>query len=178
MKHLLSAIVVAAAAVTSLGISTPALASCVQQTTAEQIARADIVVHGTLTGIRMTFAPASPVVTFRPERVLKGSLDTIVEVFLGPTHGGAVTSVDYNAAPPQAHTLYLRLRDGAYETDGCSGSHEGAPTADEEKLMGPGVLVGAADHTSVPLAIVAGLALAVVAVVAVTIVTRRRPARP
>ncbi len=153
--------------------ASPALASCAPQTAAEQISRADVIAYGTLTGIRMTFAAASPVVTFRPERVLKGSLTQSIEVFFGPTHGGPVTSVDYSGAPPQAHTLYLRQVDGVYETDVCSGSHEGAPAADEEKQLGRGVLVAAAaDDAARPP--VAGLAIAAFALVALAAALRWR----
>lgn len=139
-----------AGALAALGLSLvvpgqPAAASCAQQTPAEQAARADVIVFGTVTSIRMTLAPASPVIVFRPERVLKGTLTKSVQVYLGPTRGGAVTSVDYAAASPQRHTLYLRdAHDGSFETDACSGSHEGPPTAAEEKLLGAGTPVDAA----------------------------------
>lgn len=173
LLRLLSPIVVAAGI--SLATSVPAVASCAQQTTAEQVARAQIVAYGSVTGIRMTFAPASPVVTFRPERVLKGSLDKSVEVFLGPTHGGAVTSVDYAAAPPQRHTLYLRVgADGSYETDVCSGSHEGAPTADEEKILGAGTSVNVVEDFPLVVALAIGLGVALALAIAAVLVIRAR----
>lgn len=150
----------------------PASASCIQESVTDQIARAEIVAYGTLTGIRMTFAPASPVVTFRPDRVLKGTLSASVEVFFGPTHGGAITSVDYAGTPPETHTLYLRAAGGSYETDACSGSHAGAPTADEERLLGRGAAVTVTDAGLRPL--IAAVAIAVLALVAIAVLLRRR----
>ncbi len=153
----------------------PASASCAQQTLADQAGRADVVVFGTVTSVRMTFAPASPVVTFRPERVLKGTLTKSVQVYLGPTHGGAVTSVDYQAASPQQHTLYLRdAHDGSFETDACSGSHEGAPTGDEEKLLGAGTRVEAAVDDGLPAPLVAAIVVAVLAALLVIGLALRR----
>ena len=120
--------------------SSPALASCVQTTVAERAALAEVVVYGTVTETRQTFAPASGVIRFRPERFLKGTLPGEVEVYLGPTKGGAITSVDYSAViRGEAHTLYLKAAgNGAWQTDACSGSHAGAPAADEASFFGTG----------------------------------------
>lgn len=171
MKPALAALAVA---LSLLITGSPARASCVAPNAADQLARADVVAYGTLVSIRMTVAPASPVVTFRPERVFKGALDGDVEVFFGPTHGGAVTSVDYAGAPPQTHTLYLRRVDGGYETTACDGSHEGAPTAQEAAALGAGAAVGTAAQPS-PLAplVVAGLGGA--AILVLLRVRRRTP---
>ena len=161
--------------VSMLAAPQPAAASCAQQTLSDQAARADVVVFGTVTSIRMTFAPASPVIMFRPERVLKGTLTKSVQVYLGPTHGGAVTSVDYQAASPQQHTLYVRdAHDGSFETDACSGSHEGAPSADEEKLLGTGTRVDAAVDDGVPGALVAAIVVALLAAALVIGLALRR----
>ncbi len=171
--------VLLAAAFVIAGIAlpaSPARASCIQETAAEQIARAEVVAYGTLTGIRMTFAPASPVVTFRPERVLKGTLSASVEVFFGPTHGGPVTSVDYAGAPPEAHTLYLRRADGSYETDACAGSHRGEPTAEESRLLGSGAAVSASDRDLRPLIIAAAVVLALLVAIVLVLVRRRHTA--
>ncbi|MGH2492395.1 MAG: hypothetical protein ACRDF9_12890 [Candidatus Limnocylindria bacterium] len=118
----------------------PALASCVQTTVAERAPLAEVVVYGTVTETRQTFAPASGVIRFRPERFLKGTLPGEVEVYLGPTKGGPITSVDYEAVTrDEAHTLYLRSADnGAWQTDVCSGSHVGAPTSEETAFFGAG----------------------------------------
>src|SRR5438876_552191 len=69
-----------------------------------------------------------------------GTLPGEVEVYLGPTHGGAITSVDYEAVRRgEAHTLYLRSAgNGSWETNACSGSHVGAPTAEETSILGAG----------------------------------------
>ena len=120
--------------------SSPALASCLQTTVAERAALADVVVYGTVSETRQTFAPASGVIRFRPDRFLKGTLPGEVEVYLGPTKGGAVTSVDYSAViRGEAHTLYLKTAgNGAWQTDSCSGSHVGAPAAEEASFFGAG----------------------------------------
>ena len=159
------------------GVPTVALASCRPPVLADQIARADVIVYGTVTETRQTFAPAGGTIGFRPERVLKGTLTSVVEVHLGPSRGGAVTSVDYTAATRgEGHTLYLRRADGgAYETDACSGSHPGAPTADEEKALGGGTLVAAASEDGLsPVLVTALVALLALAGVAAALALRRR----
>jgi hypothetical protein len=149
----------------ALSVASPALASCVQTSVAERAALADVVVYGTVTETRQTFAAASGVIRFRPERLLKGSLPGDVEVYLGPTKGGAITSVDYEAVVRgQAHTLYLRSAgDGAWQTDACSGSHTGAPTSEESAVLGAGTAAPPSaprDNTALALG---SLAIAVVA---------------
>jgi hypothetical protein len=148
--------------------SSPALASCVQTTIVQRAALAEAVVYGTVTQTRQTFAAAGGVIRFRPERFLKGTLPGEVEVYLGPSRGGAITSVDYGAATRgEAHTLYLRpAGDGGWQTDACSGSHAGAPTAEETTFFGAGTAappIAPTDNT--PLALGA-LAIAVVALAA------------
>ena len=147
--------------------SSPALASCVQTTVAERAALAEVVVYGTVTETRQTFAPASGVIRFRPERFLKGTLPGEVEVYLGPTKGGAITSVDYSAViRGEAHTLYLKAAgNDAWQTDACSGSHVGAPTAEEASFFGTGTAVPpTAPKDNTPLAlgalVIAAIALA------------------
>ena len=90
--------VVALAVVIGGLVPVAAAASCVQTTVAERAAMADVVVYGTVTETRQTFAAAGGVIRFRPERFLKGTFRGEVEVYLGPSRGGAVTSVDYQAA--------------------------------------------------------------------------------
>jgi hypothetical protein len=144
-----------------------ALASCLQTTVAERAALAEVVVYGTVTETRQTFAPASGVIRFRPERFLKGSLPGAVEVYLGPTKGGAITSVDYSAViRGEGHTLYLRAAgNNAWQTDACSGSHVGAPTAEEASFFGAGTVAPPTtpkDNTTLALGalVVAAIALA------------------
>lgn len=147
--------------------SSPALASCVQMTVAERAALAEVVVYGSVTGTRQTFAPAGGVIRFRPERFLKGTLLGEVEVYLGPTKGGAITSVDYSAViRGEGHTLYLRAAgNGAWQTDACSGSHAGAPNAEEASFFGSGTAAPpTAPKDNTPLAlgalVIAAVALA------------------
>ena len=44
------------------------------------------------------------------------------------------TSVDYRADPGE-HLLYLQRQGSEYATNDCSGSHPGAATADELRLL-------------------------------------------
>jgi hypothetical protein len=167
MRRSLRLLVLATVLSGTLALPTTALASCAQTSVAERAALAEVVVYGTVTETRQTFAPASGVIRFRPERFLKGALPGEVEVYLGPTRGGAITSVDYTAViRGEAHTLYLRASGGgAWQTDACSGSHAGAPTAEESALFGAGTAAPPpAPHDNAPLALgalaIAALALA------------------
>jgi len=170
----LSTVVLVAGAVAP----TAALASCVQQTVSEQAAAAEVIAVGVVTETRQTFVAASGVIRFRPERVLKGTLTKEIQVYLGPTHGGAPTSVDYTAVSSgERHTLYLRATsDGSYETSSCSGSHPGAQTADEEKILGTGTLVAAVSEQATSPLLIAALAT-VVALAAIAIALGMRRAR-
>lgn len=175
----LLAVVALAVALAGL-IPATAAASCVQTSTAERAALADVVVYGTVTETRQTFAPAGGVIRFRPERLLKGTLPGDVEVYLGPTKGGAITSVDYEAVRQgEAHTLYLRsagIENGAWQTDACSGSHVGAPTSEETAFFGAGsVAPPAAPQDNTPLALGA-IAIAAIAL-AGALVARRYAGR-
>ena len=162
-----------AAAIVGLFPATAA-ASCLQTTVAQNAALADVVVYGTVTETRQTFAPAGGVIRFRGDRFLKGTLPGEVEVYLGPSRGGAITSVDYEAVQRgQAHTLYLRAASsGAWETNACSGSHVGEPMAEESALFGagnPAPPAGPRDTT--PLAIGA-IAIAIIALAAALVARR------
>jgi hypothetical protein len=173
MAFLPRALLALFALVCSLPLSASvAIASCVQQDTAAQIVGAEVVAVGTVTETRQTFATAGGVIKFRPERLLKGTLTKEVQVYLGPGHGGAITSVDYPAVVRgERHTLYLRdARDGSFETNGCSGSHPGEPTVDEEKLLGSGTTVDLPSDT--PLSPVTIAAIALVAAIATAAVIR------
>lgn len=161
-------VLAAAVLITAVVASSPALASCVQMTVAERAALADVVVYGTVSETRQTFAPAGGVIRFRPERFLKGTLPGEVEVYLGPTKGGAITSVDYEAVRRgEAHTLYLRSAgNGSWQTDACSGSHIGVPTAEETSFLGAGSVappIAPPDNTPLALGAVAIAAIALVA---------------
>jgi hypothetical protein len=151
-------------------VSSPALASCVQTTAAERAALAEVVVYGTVTETRQTFAPASGVIRFRPDRFLSGILPGEVEVYLGPTKGGAITSVDYSAViRGEAHTLYLKVAgNGAWQTDACAGSHVGAPTAEEASIFGAGTVAPPStpkDNTTLALGALVIAAIALVGAV-------------
>ena len=156
-----------------------AIASCAQETPAAQAGRADVIAVGTVIETRQTFAAAGGVIRFRPERLLKGTLTSAVQVYLGPTHGGAITSVDYSVVVrSEQHTLYLKaVEDGSYETNSCSGSHGGGPTADEETLFGAGTLVTVSgDEGTSPLIIAAVVVL--IGIAAAFVLIRARQSRP
>lgn len=143
-------------------------------TVAERAAAAEVVVYGTVTETRQTFAPASGVIRFRPERLLKGTLPGEVEVYLGPTKGGAITSVDYAAVRQgEAHTLYLRSAgNGAWQTDICSGSHTGTPSSEETAFFGAGTAAPPVAPANNTLLVLGAVAIAVIALVAVLIARR------
>ena len=167
MKFRLFGVVALAVVIAGL-VPVAAAASCVQTSVAERAAMADAVVYGTVTETRQTFAAAGGVIRFRPERFLKGTFPGEVEVYLGPSKGGAVTSVDYQAAlRGEAHTLYLRAAgNNTWQTDACSGSHSGAPLAEETLLFGTGVTApptAPSDNTPLALGAVAIAAIAVAA---------------
>lgn len=174
-------VIVVAAVAVGAAAPAPALASCIQQSLTEQAAGAGVIAVGVVTETRQTFAAAGGVIRFRPERVLKGALTREVQVYLGPSHGGAVTSVDYTAVVRgERHTLYLRATDdGSYETSACAGSHGGGPTADEEKAFGAGTLVAAVSEDAGPPPVLVGAVAALVALAAVAVAfgLRRRTAR-
>jgi hypothetical protein len=167
-----------AAAIVGLFPATAA-ASCLQTTVAQSAALAEVVVYGTVTETRQTFAPASGVIRFQPQRFLKGTLPGEVEVFLGPTKGGPITSVDYEAVVrgggdlAATHTLYLRAAgNGAWQTDACSGSHVGAPTPEENTFFGTGTSAPpAAPINNVPF-VIAAVALAAIALAALSVARR------
>lgn len=137
-----------AVALVTAGVSVglTALGSCIQQTVAEQAERADAVVYARVSGFEG--APGGPPGRFafvQVERVLKGSTYARIGVGVGPgSEGGgisgpAATSIDYQMERGTDHTLYLKQTAPAgFTTDACSGSHPGPPTAEEERLFGPG----------------------------------------
>ena len=155
--------------------SSPALASCVQMTVAEQAAAAEVVVYGTVSETRQTFVAAGGVIRFQPVRFLKGALPGEVEVYLGPSRGGAITSVDYTAViRSEVHTLYLRSAgDGSWETNACSGSHVGAPSAQESAFFGTGTSAPPAAPRDNTRLVLGGLALVVIALAGALLVRRR-----
>ena len=160
--------------------ASPAVASCVQTTVAERAALGEVVVYGTVTETRQTFAPASGVIRFQPQRFLKGTLPGETQVFLGPTKGGPITSVDYEAViRGEAHTLYLRsAENGAWQTDVCSGSHVGAPTPEESTFFGTGTSAPpAAPMNNLPF-VLGAVAIAVIALITVLVVRRRYSGGP
>jgi hypothetical protein len=160
--------------------ASPALASCLQMTVAEAGALAEVIVYGTVTETRQTFAPASGVIRFQPVRFLKGTLPGEVEVYLGPSRGGAVTSVDYTAVVRgEAHTLYLRSAgNGSWETNACSGSHVGGPTPEENALFGTGTSAPPAAPKDNTLLFLGVAGVAAIAMAGIALLFRRRQAGP
>lgn len=188
MRLLAAATVLTAGAV--LGTA-PAAASCRPPApTAENAARAEAVVYGTVT------RASGGAVTLRVDRVLKGQVGQTVRVYVGPGRGGSggtavATSVDYQAAVGSDHVIYVaRAADGQLETNACIGSHPGAPTAEEVAFFGLGASPPAASAgvsapepladrpLSVPgAAILSVLALATLRGVAALLIRERRQTR-
>ena len=155
----------------------PARASCIQQTQADQIARADVIADGRVTSVDR----GAGTLTFVALTVYKGDPGPgSLTVRIGPG-GGAATSVDYRAEPG-AHLLYLQRDGSAYATNDCSGSHRGAAAADELTLLRSGRVISYADPGPDPLDRIGGPAavgLALLLVLALVVAWRRRAsARP
>jgi hypothetical protein len=173
MRRVVTALALAAMA--ALPAGSPALASCIQQSVGEQVARADVIAYGAVSrGVQLLMFPPSRQVQFDVQRVYKGDVAGRITVAIGPTDAAA-TSVDY-AAEDGLHTLYLRRTGNAFATDACSGSHPGAPNAEENSLFGSGravLPVSPAAEWVVPALITLVVSLGLVALV----LFRRRPAR-
>lgn len=116
--------------IATLGLNlgtTFAQASCfADEPLADKAARADLIAYGRLNGDQ-----------FAIRQVLKGSASGVITVQLGPEKG-VITSIDYMTVDGTDNVLYLRLVDGAYVTDACSGSHVGMATEDERSFFGLG----------------------------------------
>ena len=139
LRSVLVALVVASAA----GLTaTAALASCIgPQSVSEYAERAEAIVYGRVTGAEGPPGIPARYVFVQVGRVLKGRVVAPIGVSVGPDlgPGAGATSVDYTMERGTDHTLYLKKNAPAgYTTDACSGSYPGAPTADEERLFGPG----------------------------------------
>ncbi len=178
------ALLAAVALVGVLGAGAPALASCVQLSLSEKVRMADVIAHGT---IDQDFDRPSPLsgrtVTFRALRVLKGSLRAIAQVRMGPDVPAGprdtvpLTSVDYRGTRGE-HVLYLRVVEGTYETNDCSGSHPGPPTPDEGLALGGGTAPDSASPTDQIAALgVLPLFAAIALVALITLGTLLRRAR-
>ena len=166
--------VIAFAAAALVLAATPARASCIQQTQADQIARADVIAFGRVTSVDR----GAGTLSFRALAVYKGDPgpeQITVQVGPGPRGVGVATSVDYRADPGD-HLLYLKRQGSAYATNDCSGSHPGPATADELRLLAAGSVVTYSDPAPGTLDRVIGPAVAalVVASVAALVVARRR----
>jgi len=121
-------------------VAQPAAASCIQQDLAAQIARADVIAAGRVTSVGSGGGP----LVFQPVTIYKGTLEGgPVTVANGPG-GGAATSVDYRGAVGD-QVLYLSGSGRSFSTNDCSGSHLGAPTADEARLLGAGTAAPASN---------------------------------
>jgi len=170
MRSLLVALIAALAL--NVGAAS-AEASCIQQTLAEQDQRAEVVAFGRVNGS-----------SFEVRQVLKGQASGTIQVRFGAGPPGVFTSVDYMPANGTDHTLYLRKDAGEWATDACSGSHRGAPTAEERvfynvsEVATGGTASSGETHTAGP-ALSLGpaalvVALAATAIVAIAILRGRR----
>ena len=153
----------------------PARASCIQQTQADQSARADVIAYGRVTSVDR----GAGTLSFRALAVYKGDPGPnaiTVQIGPGPRGVGAATSVDYRAEPGD-HLLYLQNRASGYETNDCSGSHPGPLTADELQVLSPAgakVITYADPGPDLGDRIVAPAAAALVAAAVAAVVLYRR----
>lgn len=119
----------------SFALRVTAVASCIAPVLSEQIDRADVIAYGRVTAVGFGGAP----LTFRPSVAYKGTVPSgSASVQVGPSNGVGATSVDYRVAAGTDQTLYLHHVGGSFATDSCSGSHEGPPTPQEARALGPG----------------------------------------
>ena len=153
-----------------LAAAVPARASCIQQTQADQIARADVVAYGRVTSVDRSAGTLS----FRALAVYKGDPGPDrLTVRLGPGGGGA-TSVDYRAEPGD-HLLYLLRQGSDYTTNDCSGSHPGPATAEELRLLAAVTPITYPDPGPDTLERTMGLVVVAVVLAAAAFVVARRP---
>jgi hypothetical protein len=111
-------------------------ADCAWPSGPQALARADVVLFGRVAAvdIRMT----DTYYTVVAEQIYKGQPANPVIVRIG-SGSRRISSEDYRMQEGTAHTLYLRAGSGGnYETDACSGSHEGRPGPEETPLLGQG----------------------------------------
>jgi len=131
MRHLVTLATLTLASLAAL--AQPAAASCIHQDLAAQIARADVIAAGRVTSVGSGGGP----LVFQPVTIFKGNLEGgPVTVANGPS-AGVATSVDYRGSVGE-QMLYLMGSGRSFSTNDCSGSHAGAPTADEVRLLGSG----------------------------------------
>ena len=155
--------------------ATPARASCGQQIQADQIGRADVIAYGRVTSVDR----GAGTLSFRALTVYQGDPGPsaiTVQIGPGPRGFGVATSVDYRAEPGD-HLLYLQNRPSGYETNECTGSHPGPPTAEELQLLsraGAKVITYADPGPDVADRIVAPAAAALAAAIVAAFVLYRR----
>ncbi len=155
--------------------SSVATASCIQANLADQVARADVIAYGSVSRApQLPIFPPARQVRFRVERVFKGIAAAEMNVVTGPDGGAAATSVDYQADDGSAHTLYLRRNGETYSTDACSGSHLGAPTAEEMALFGGGAVSVVTNHQPASWALPVSAAIVAVLVAGAAVILWRR----
>lgn len=124
-------------------------ASCVPADLSERVRSADVIVQGTVVRAREPGFYEVAVAS-----ALKGTVSGMIAV-RGSAAPGAVSSVDLRLAPGTTYTLFLRRDLDAFTTTSCSGSHEGAPTAEE--LAAFGTPSSGTTDASLPLPIIVGL---------------------
>jgi len=176
VRHCSRGLAILAVALGMVGLAAaPARASCIQQTQADQMARADVIAYGRIIGVDR----AGGSLSFRALTVYKGDPGPgTLAVRVGPG-GGAATSVDYRADPGD-HLLYLQRDRSTYATNDCSGSHPGPATTDELRLLATGKVISYTDPGPQPLDQIGGLAVGLVglgALLALALVIGSRRAR-
>lgn len=130
----------------------PLIAQCARPSAQEALARAAVVVFGTVVATRPADARfglrSGGEIEFRVDRTYKGvGAARTIAVGVAPDGGSSVGY--WTAEVGTQHTLYLRAREhwppwpthaptATLYTSLCFRSHEGAPTAEESVVLGPG----------------------------------------
>lgn len=136
MKRLMGAVTVLALLIALLPGT--AGASCIRTTPEQQASSAAAIVYGKIARLEQppgggTYTIVTVLTTF------KGNPSNPLLIY-SQSGAGMATSVDYNMAAGEEHTLYLMPGQDAtyYSVNACTGSHPGQPTAEELKVLGAG----------------------------------------
>jgi hypothetical protein len=170
-------VLLSAAAAFLLADAAPAVASCIPQTRAEQLGRADIVFEG----VALEGPTESGRQRFRVEEFAKGGGPRVVRVATGvseaPDGSATITSVSIRAEAGERWRIYGRQTGGALETSICDGSVRlaTARAGGEVPPEAADTVAGRSDRMLLQAVVVAGAAVALLALAVVA--GRRRRVR-
>lgn len=120
-------------------------AKCVNETVAQRLARAEVVVTGSPYSILEGDETFPTEVVFEPLTVYKGSVEDVISV-VQPL---APTSIDVDLSSDEPYLLFLKkgTEEGTFTTDTCAGTRTLGTglTADEQSALGAGTVVATPD---------------------------------